>query len=199
MVSSNISVWIAALLTVFIYSFILYKDNPLFRFAERSIVATMTGYYFVMGVKNLLSLSINPAFQEQQWLMLIPFLIGLLLFARFFKQTEWASRWPVAILVGVQMAVAIVTSLSGKVMKLTVATMVPLNSFDNVVMFVLVIASLTYFLFSFKQEGILGKISKLGRYGLMITFGVTFGNYVMSRLTLVISRMQFLLFDFLGL
>ena len=152
-----------------------------------------------MGIKNVLSLSINPALKEAQFLMIIPFLIGLLLFTQFSKPNAWLSRWPVAILIGVQIAVSIVSNMSGKAMKLIMATMVPLTSIDNLVIVVVTVSALSYFMFSFKHKGLLGKVSKLGRYSLMITFGSYFGNYVMTRLTLIIARVQFLLFDFIGL
>lgn len=199
MISLDISVWIGAFFTIAVFSYVLYKDNSFFKFTERTIVAVTTGYYFVMGVKNVMSLSITPALQESQWIMIVPLLVGLLLFTRFFKQTERLSRLPVAILIGTSIGVAIVTNLSGKAMKLIVSTMVPLTSLDNIILVVLTISALSYFIFSYKHEGTLGVITKFGRYCLMITFGSYFGNYVMTRLTLVITRMQFLLFDLLGL
>src|SRR5437867_4655624 len=47
-VSTDLSVWIAALLTLFAFSF-LYKDNPLYKFAEHLFVGVSAGYYIVLN------------------------------------------------------------------------------------------------------------------------------------------------------
>ena len=46
--SHELSVWLAALLTLFIFSF-LYKDNPLYKFAEHLFVGVSAGYYIVLN------------------------------------------------------------------------------------------------------------------------------------------------------
>ena len=43
---NDISIWIAALLTLGIFSF-LYKDNPVYKFCESLFVGTSAGYWAV--------------------------------------------------------------------------------------------------------------------------------------------------------
>ena len=50
-----------------------------------------------------------------------------------------------------------------------------------------------------KWGGSLGVASKLGIYFLMVSFGAGYGYTVMSRISLLIGRFQFLLEDWLGL
>jgi hypothetical protein len=45
----DLSVWIAALLTLAVFSF-LYKDNPLYKFAEHLFVGVSAGYYIVLNL-----------------------------------------------------------------------------------------------------------------------------------------------------
>ena len=47
-VSTDFAVWIAAALTLFVFSF-LYKDNPLYKFAEHLFVGVSAGYYIVLN------------------------------------------------------------------------------------------------------------------------------------------------------
>src|SRR5262249_36488135 len=47
-VSHDGGVWLAAILTLFIFSF-LYKDNPLYKFAEHLFVGVSAGYYIVLN------------------------------------------------------------------------------------------------------------------------------------------------------
>ena len=45
--SHDIGIWIAALLTLGIYSF-LYKDNPAYKLCEHLFVGVSAGYYVVL-------------------------------------------------------------------------------------------------------------------------------------------------------
>jgi hypothetical protein len=47
-VSPDFGVWVGALLTLFIFSF-LYKDNPLYKLAEHLFVGISAGYYIVLN------------------------------------------------------------------------------------------------------------------------------------------------------
>jgi len=58
---------------------------------------------------------------------------------------------------------------------------------------------LIYFFFSMEHKGIIGGVSKIGVWFLMIAFGASFGFTVMARMSLLIGRIQFLLRDWLGL
>ena len=62
--------------------------------------------------------------------------------------------------------------------------------FEDLIIIVGVLASLIYFYFSKEQKGVIGKISKIGIYFLMIKFGASFGFTVMGRITLLIGRFQ---------
>jgi len=61
------------------------------------------------------------------------------------------------------------------------------------------ITTLIYFFFSREHKGSLGLASRIGIYFLMISFGASFGYTVMSRVSLLIGRLHFLLSDWLGI
>jgi len=46
--SHDIGVWIAAGLTLCVFSF-LYKDNPFYKFAEHLFVGVSAGYYIALN------------------------------------------------------------------------------------------------------------------------------------------------------
>jgi hypothetical protein len=117
----HIGVWVGALLTLCVFSF-LYKDNPFYRFAEHLFVGVSAGYVIILrfwtvivtNLWNPLLLAfkgsgVNPAnhgmFAAEQgdyrgWL-LIPGLLGLMLFTRLFSRISWVSRWSLALIIGV--------------------------------------------------------------------------------------------------
>ena len=72
-----------------------------------------------------------------------------------------------------------------------------LAGFSNLLIVVGVICTLAYFYFSARHRGLLGGASRVGIWFLMVAFGAGFGNTVMARISLLIGRVQFLLYDWL--
>ena len=72
------------------------------------------------------------------------------------------------------------------------------QALSNLIFVIALLASLSYFLFSFELKGklMLG-FNKLGRWTLMIGFGAIFGSTVMARFALVIDRMFFIWVEWL--
>ncbi len=155
-------------------------------------------------------------------ILLVPFALGLLLFTRFSERAGWLSRWSIAAMVGSYAGLAIIGSLQGDLVAQIRANMIPLwdpNSIavlkaqsstggvifgllgvlKNPLIIVGLICTLVYFFFSREHRGGLGVASKIGIWFLMISFGASFGYTVMSRVSLLIGRLHFLLSDWLGL
>jgi len=218
-VSMDPGVWIAALLTLFIFSF-LYKDNPLYKFAEHLFVGVSAGYFIILRfwtviVANLwqpLVLAVqgrgvNAAnvgmFNAEQgdyraWLLL-PALLGLLLFTRLFGKIGWISRWSLALIIGVYAGLKTTGFAQGDFIAQVQGSLQPLASVDNVIFTIGLVTSLLFFFYSREHKGGLGIASKIGVYFLMVSFGAGYGYTVMSRISLLIGRYQYLLQDWLGL
>ncbi|HEY6221365.1 MAG TPA: hypothetical protein VIX13_02410, partial [Candidatus Eisenbacteria bacterium] len=60
-----------------------------------------------------------------------------------------------------------------------------------------VFSVLVYFFFSKEQGPITRRISRLGIWFLMISFGAAFGFTVMGRVALLIGRLNFLILDWI--
>jgi len=72
------------------------------------------------------------------------------------------------------------------------------QAINNIIYLVTLLSVLSYFLFSFKQEGkFISGFTKLGRWLIMVGFGAIFGSTVMTRFALLIDRLQFVLVEFL--
>jgi hypothetical protein len=70
-------------------------------------------------------------------------------------------------------------------------------NFSGLVILAGLLSTLAYFYFSREHKGILGGVAKVGTYFKMVFFGATFGYTVMSRMSTLIGRIDFLLTDFL--
>jgi hypothetical protein len=240
--AAALGTWVAALLTISIFSF-LYKDNRVYKLAEHLFIGVSAGYSVSLEYWNVFRPNLwNPLVQGlHAWrlapvatlggsqlrlpyfpgmLLLFPFALGILLFARFSSRLAWLSRWSIAAMVGSYAGLAIIGALQGDLVAQIQANMVPLiapGSFaavkaggtaNDVVFGVLgllsnpliifgLIATLVYFFFSREHKGSLGVVSRIGVWFLMISFGASFGYTVMSRVSLLIGRLHFLLSDWL--
>jgi len=67
----------------------------------------------------------------------------------------------------------------------------------NIVYAIGTVSVIAYFLFTVEKKGLHGKVSQVGRWVLMATFGASFGNSVLARVSLFLGRMQFLLGEWL--
>ncbi|HUU34870.1 MAG TPA: hypothetical protein VMW48_12465, partial [Vicinamibacterales bacterium] len=73
-----------------------------------------------------------------------------------------------------------------------------LESGWSLLFLVIVCCVLYYFFFSFRRESLLAKApARMGRFFLMISFGAFFGNTFMTRVVILIDRVNFLLHNWL--
>jgi len=190
---------IAAILTLFIFSF-LYRDNPFYKFAEYLLVGISVGYLIVISIKTIVLPKLYyPIFREGDLLYLIPGILGFFMFLRFLPKLSWLSRISMALIIGAGAGVSIPAVLQAQIYTQMKASMGSYTSVNNIIVTLAVITTLSYFFFSREHKGVLGFSAKIGIFFMMVFFGATFGYTVMSRVTLLIGRAQFLLGDFLGL
>jgi len=208
--SHSIGIWIAALLTLGIFSF-LYKDNPVYKFCEHLFVGVSAGYWVVLTMSSSVWPNmIEPLFydfmHERHYLLIIPLVLSILLFSRFFPRGDWLSRWSIAFILGVYPALRITGFGQGDLVEQVHGSILPLwvpghlgTTIGNWLLVVGLISTLIFFFFSKEHKGALGGSARLGIYFLMISFGASYGYTVMARISLLIGRVMFLLDDWLGL
>lgn len=205
---ATIGIWVAALFTLAIYSF-LYKENPLYRLGEHLVVGISMGYFIVVTYDQVIKPRLIDAIaSEHQYILFIPAILGLLYMTRFFPKIAWLSRYPIAFIMGTSMGVGFPLTIKASVLRQLEATILPLYETGmpwqivagNIVLVLGTLAALIYFFFSKPHKGpFFGTGSKIGIWVIMIGFGATFGFTVMGRISLLIGRIQFLLNDWLGL
>jgi len=207
----HIALWLGAFLTLGIISF-LYKDNPWYKISEAVFVGISAGYWFV----SLFWDNLYGKFWVNKWeepMLWVGAILGLLMLMRLVPKIGWLSRWPLAFIVGATAGLWLMNYFASNIMVQVQATMRPLFSstfgggfdagwsmiFAQLVIFVGTFSGLVYFFFSKEHKGAFGGTAKVGIFFLMITFGASFGYTVMSRMSLLIGRIDFLLGDWLGM
>ena len=205
---SVVEIWIAAFLTLCIFSF-LYRDNPFYRFAEHLFVGVAAGYLLAVQYQNVIVPNVwmplvsGPHTPQAVALALIPAVLGVLMLARLWERMAGPARWAIAFYVGIYSGIAVPGYLQANIFAQLSDAVKPFapgwGAVNSALGFLGLLTVLSYFFFSAPHRGVHGAGARIGIWFLMIAFGASFGYTVMARVSLLISRVQFLLRDWLHL
>jgi hypothetical protein len=191
-----------AILTLCVFSF-LYRDNPLYRFAEHLFVGAAAGYLMAVQYQNVLRPNMITPLGEGKLLPLVPLALGLLLLGRLTPKTSGLSRWAIAFYVGIYSGIAVPTYMQAQIFAQLADATKPWDAgwaaVNSALVLIGFLTVLSYFFFSAPHTGLHGMASRVGIWFLMVAFGASFGYTVMARVSLLIARVQFLLRDWLGI
>jgi hypothetical protein len=221
----TIGIWIAALCTLGIMSFVL-GDNPLYKLAESVFVGVSAAYLMVAGFWNeivanlfaklfpqLMKDTLLPGLTEldRNWSYLVPLVLSVMMLWRLAPKGSWIARWPLAFFIGATAGIRLISYLEADFVQQINNTILPLvvftaegrfdiwGSIRNGLIVGGVLLGLVYFFFSVPHKGIVGGLARGGVWLLMITFGASFGYTVMGRIALLADRLEFLFDDWLWL
>ena len=199
-------IWVSVFFTLAIYSF-CYGENPWYRFAEHAYAGVSVGYAVAFNLDYLRDQWVDRWSLQGGTMMLIYILcilIGLLWYARFSKKYFYLYRWTLAIIVGTGIGMALRTVIFTQFLDQIIAqARLPLfvagdfvATISNILIAVMVPSVLLYFWFTGgiqRESGPMKYIGKIARYTIMAGFGSAYGYTVLTRLSLLIGRSQFLL------
>ncbi len=211
----GLTIWLSALATLAIFSF-LYKENRIYRFAEHALLGFGIGFSVATTITDILipkwwtpmvsgwRTGHHGAFA----LGLLAGGLGLMWYGIYHRKTVWMSRVVMGLTIGAGAGLAFKAEINDKLPQIVASFKSPYvpaaettafsNSLNNILFFFIVFTVLSYFFFSARQTGrVWGTSTKLGRTFLMITFGVFFGNTIMTRMSVFIERVWFLLAQWL--
>jgi len=205
-----IGIWVGALLTLSIFSF-LYRDNAFFKAGEHIFLGVALAYGMVYAYYQTVYPQVVQKFSGPDavhgldlWLEpIIPVILGIFILLRVVPKLSWLSRFSFAVYVGGYAGLAVPSVIAGTLLPQITSTMGPIGPdwegvVAQVVLLIGVFATLLFFFFSLEHKGAIGKISRVGVFFIMIAMGASFGNTVMARVSLLIGRIQFLLGDWIG-
>lgn len=204
-ISTNPWIWLTALGSLAIFSF-LWKDNTFYRAAEHLYVGCSAGYGISQAYRNIIAQSWQPIVHNGKLDIIIPTLLGILLYTRYIRRIAWLSRWSMAFLIGIGTGISIYGIFNSQLVAQLRATIVPLYvagnaaaTRDNIILVLGVLSILAYFLFTTRTRGPLRHVTSAGRFMIMVTFGVAFGNVIMGRMALLLGVLQTIYGKWLGL
>ncbi|MHB9134151.1 MAG: hypothetical protein ACYDBB_24030 [Armatimonadota bacterium] len=158
---------------------------------------------------------------QGEWWMIFALLIGLLFFTVYFPKLAWMNRFAFGIFMGWAAGAAFQMFIGLIGPQIVAAFRPPITTYDpdptipaglaadkffhlNVwwhplafISMIVLLCVMAYFFFSVEHKNKLVRQPAIaGRYLLMITLGAIFGTTVMGRLSLLIARLDFLIFAF---
>jgi hypothetical protein len=191
--------FVGAFLMISVFT-LLYKENPISRVAEHAMIGVAAGYTFVTNFWFMWNTGVVGIFNgNPQYIIAI--VLGALLFTNLSKKWAWLSRYGLALITGAGVALAIsrvvLTDILVQMVTvvnpfLTLST--PISWVNATLMLVITLSVLSYFLFTNKARGTkLGPITKFGRYAMMLSFGMQYGQTATYRINMAIGRLDALL------
>ncbi|MFQ6605220.1 MAG: hypothetical protein ACE5D8_06665 [Fidelibacterota bacterium] len=131
---------------------------------------------------------------------IIPFILGIMMLLSVSSRMSWFARWGIAYTVGMAAGLRaygflnsnVIGQIKGTAVKLTgdmpLFAMIGESYFNSIIILVGTFSGLLYFYFSREHKGFIGKVSRMGIYFLMVSFGASFGFAVMGRISLLVGR-----------
>jgi hypothetical protein len=193
-----IGLWTGWVLMLTIYSYPLYKENPVYRFSEHLYIAVMLAVNLVVNFSNVMRICVTPMMQGDI-LMIVPLILGIMIYTMLIPEYRWVSRYPIAILVGAGFGLGIRGSIGPNIQDAIVSTITrPTDGgamawINFLYIAVGLICSVLYFLLTYEHSGALQAPTRIGRLFIMVALGAYFGNTVLFRFTMLTGRAQFFL------
>lgn len=194
MVATTIGPWIGLFFTWAVYSYLLYKENIAFRFAEHTFIGVAAGINFVMAMKTLQGNTLQPILNGEL-IYTIGLILGIVILLRYSKPLKFVSNWSMAFYVGTTLGLTISRLPITSIIVPLKSFFLPPNSLDNIILIAGFIAVLSYFIFgelpNKQAEEARGYVNRVGRIFLMVTLGAMFGASLLGRFAMVIERIYF--------
>jgi hypothetical protein len=196
----EIGKWVYAFYIISIFSYFLYKETIFYKFAEYSSIAAALANFVVANGLYLYNSTFTPLLQGEI-IQIIPIILGLSILLRLSRDTAWMSRPAMGLLIGAGAGLAIRTVIETRFMVQIEGIIVPLiggakTPIDNLVLIIFPLVIIPFFIFSREHTGILGTITRIGRYAMMVAFGALFGTGVVYRITWLSNQILILLRTF---
>jgi len=182
-----------------IYSYPLFKENPVYRFAEHTFIASTLAITVITNIDSLIRGPLNPLITKGQILLIVPVILGFAMYALLHPDYRWVSRYPIAILVGTAMGLGMASVIIPQITSQVISTITAPTTgaskawFDFVTIAVGTICATLYFLLTYEHTGVLKPTTRIGRWFIMLGLGAYFGNTTLFRLSMLSGRAQFFL------
>lgn len=192
----NVIEILIAIFAVSILSF-AFKDNPIHRLVESLYIGLTAGYVLTTTLNTAYKNTIQPL--PQNPLLIVPIILGLLMYTRLSKKYAYLSNYPIAFITAIGIGLSTRTIIQSDIIKQVVNTAIPLfiptdalGTLGNIVIVASAVSAIAYFTYGVEHKGSYGKLVKVGISFMMISFGANTANILLSRSARVITMLGFI-------
>lgn len=174
-----------------VWSYVLYKENIVYAFAEKTFIAVSAGHVLMTGLTSLWNQDISRIVSGEV-LLIIPTVIGFFYLLRLNTQYRWLSRYSTALFIGTTLGMSI-RVLPFRIEGYLLSTMVDLTQINNIIIIIGTLTTIWYYYFMRKPGTIPDSIAKIGRAFIMINIGSSAAGTLLTRQAYLSERISFLL------
>jgi hypothetical protein len=213
MVSADLGIWLAAAMTIGVYSF-MWKPNILGTWAEFMLVGAGMGHLAIFTWARFYNYAASIPKGGVYTFYIIPIILSVLLFSKYWagRRNRWIERYAIGVLFGVNLGYQVGGIIQLQTVTQMANTLVPLGAdmmknLEIIIMAIIVFSIISHFASTALFGGepwttgrkILLTIGRPGRYFIMAAMGAAYCNVFSGRASMVIGRIWFLLHDWLQL
>lgn len=184
---------VAALLCIMLYS-MLYGDNPVSRTGEAVYTGVLAAYNLIVNFTFFWDKGVTQIAKPGGLWYIIPVVLGLMIYTRLYRPTRWLYKYPMAIIMGAMLGVAIRTTVFSQIIDQFLGNLPPIapivgvpagTAINNIIIIVGSLCALVFFVFSTEFKGPARYVHRIGRLFLLAAFGATYGNTTSYRYELM--------------
>lgn len=174
-----------------------FKSNPIQRLIESLYIGVTAGYLLITNLNTAYKSAIQPLPQDP--FLIIPIILGILMYSRLSKKYAYLSNYSIAFITAIGIGLSTRTVIQSDIIKQFINTAIPLfvtndalGTLGNITIVVTAISTIAYFTYSFEHKGSYGTLTKLGISLMMISFGASAANILLSRSARVITMLGYI-------
>ncbi len=190
------AILLGATLVLMIWTY-LWKANPVFFYGTAVCVGATMGHFFVSALYSLQTIAYERV-QVDYW-VIVPIILGFMLFARFRRGYGWLSTTAISVIAGVSLGLlvsgGIQTDLFNQLRVLVNLQFVGADAWtvlNNLITFVCAFTVVTFFIFqkSLAENPVTKWVAYVGRLLMLGMGGVAFATGYAFRITMALNAMQ---------
>lgn len=183
-------------LTLMIWSYYI-KSNIIYDIAITIYGGCTIGYLSVEALQNIWYKNVVPL-SNRDYIQILPLALAVMLFLGLFKKFNFVARYPSVIGVAMNLGSTAAGAILAQIYRQVI---IPVTNVDTAITAIIVIIIMIYFTSTLKvmEKGVLKYVSTLGRYLMMLSFGLTFGGGLLTGFSGIIERIQYIFWTWLGL
>jgi len=196
--ASALTAWIAVTLWFMVASW-TYKDNVLFKIATVASVAGGAANGLLVNLDGVWQKAVLPILDGSKVWLIIPIILGIMLAGVFDSRYTWLARFPTVLMMGVSIGAMITGVMSAQILGQIADTVTGLSTasglalVNQLLILFGVVCSILYFTYSKEHTGVLGSVTRIGRYFLLASLGPYWAGELGFHMAFGISFVQIIL------